>query len=454
VNGAAAGRFRYEPAARRPRVRPLPQDDSGCGWIGALPPPPEPRRLRTAERADAVVLGAGFTGLAVAARLAELCPGWRIVLLEAARAGHGASGRSSGFVVDRAHFIARLELETSRRYRDLCRFGIERLRAAVRGHGIDCCWDESGWIHAAATPEGVAALPGLRRWLEVLDEPYEPLDAAGLERITGTRCYRAGLRLPGSVLVQPAALARGLAAALPGPVELYEESPVRAIERGRSGFRVGTGEGSVAAPRLFLGTNGYSPALGFLRRRVFPLLTFGSLTRPLTPGEQERLGGEREWGILSEDPMGSTVRRTRDQRLLIRNTVCYSPRLRAGEAARRAARALHRKAFEARFPGLREVELEHSWEGVMGVSPNRGHCFGELEDGVFAAAGYSGAGIAMGTTAGTLLADLAAGGSAVSPMLDAMLTLPEPARLPPEPFLGLGIRWRVARMNASASPVV
>jgi glycine/D-amino acid oxidase-like deaminating enzyme len=446
-------RFRYElPASpRRRTIRTLPQDDGDCGWIRTLPPPPPARRLTSVERADCAVLGAGFTGLAIARRLAGLRPDWRVIVLDAQRAGFGSSGRSSGFVVDRAHFIARMEPGTSRRYLGLCRFGIGLLRDAVRTHGIDCDWDETGWIHAAAGEVGAAALPNLRAWLDELGEPYEWLDAAGLERITGMACYKAGLRLPGSVLVQPAALIRGLAASLPDNVELYEESPVRSIEK-RERFRLETDAGVVEAGRLFLAANGGTPALGFLRRRVFPLFTFGSLTRPLDRAEQEALGGEREWGLLAEDPMGSTVRRTRDQRILIRNTARYSPGLRVDDAVRREARAQHRVAFLARFPALRHVELAHTWGGMMGCSPNRGHSFGELDEGLFAAAGYTGAGIGMGTTAGTLLADLAVG--AESGLLADMLSLPDPTRLPPQPLLGIGIRWRVARMNASAGEIL
>lgn len=443
---------RYETVPARWRVRALPGDDPGCGWIRTAPPLPPARRLLSSERVDAAVLGAGFTGLAVARRLAALRPGWRVAVLEAQRAGFGASGRSSGFLVDRAHFIARMEPAASRRYRDLCRWGIGLLREAVERHGIACDWDAAGWLHAAATAAGAAALPTLGRWLDDLGEPYERLDAEDLRRITGTACYRAGIRLPGSVLVQPAALVHGLAAALPAKVELYEESPVRSLERRGGRFRLATGEGSLEADRLFLAANGYSPALGVLRRRLFPLFTFGSLTRPLTAAEQEALGGEREWGLLSEDAMGSTVRRTRDQRILIRNTIAYAPGLRVGPLALERARDLHRKAFLARFPGLREAGFEHTWGGVMGASPNRGHCFGELADGLFTAAGYTGAGIAIGTTAGTLLADLALGEP--SQRLADMLALPAPQRLPPQPFLGIGVRWRVWRMNGEAEEVL
>jgi glycine/D-amino acid oxidase-like deaminating enzyme len=437
-------------------VRTVPAGDRHCGWIEVLPPPPPPRRLTTAERADCAVIGAGFTGLACARRLAELRPEWRIVVLDAHRAGEGASGRSSGFVVDRAHFVARMEPATSRRYLDLCRFGIDRLRETVQRHSIACDWDETGWLHAAVGEEGAAALPNLRAWLEGLGEPYEWLDAAGIARITGMTHYRSGIRLPGSVLVQAAALARGLAASLPANVELFEESPVRSIDRGDR-FRLGAGDtgdtggagGTVQADRLFLAANGCTPALGFLRRRVFPLFTFGSLTRPLDRAEQEALGGEREWGLLAEDAMGSTVRRTRDQRILIRNSAHYTPRLAVDGALRLEARARHRIAFQARFPALRHVGFDYTWGGIMGASPNRGHSFGELDEGLFAAAGYTGAGIAMGTTAGILLADLALGeGSA---RLEAMLGLPDPTRLPPQPFLGIGARWQVGRMNASAA---
>ena len=449
--GTTHPKYRYELPfrARHRRIRNLPSADRDCGWIETLPPSlPPARRLTGTERADCAVIGAGFTGLATARRLAELKPGWRIAVLEAGRAGSGASGRSSGFVVDRAHFIARLPAETSRRYLELCRFGIDTLRSLVRTHGIPCDWDETGWLHAAAGEEGAAALPNLRAWLESLGEPFEWLDREGLERITGTAHYRAGIRLPGSVLVQPAALARGLAASLPPGVDLFEESPVTVIDRGGR-FRIEAGEGTVLADRLFLAANGATPALGFLRRRVFPLFTFGSLTRPLTAAEQDALGGEREWGLLAEDPMGSTVRRTRDQRILIRNSAFYTSRLTVDDSLRLDMRNLHRVAFNARFPALAHVGFDYTWGGILGASPNRGHSFGEIGAGLFAAAGYTGAGIAMGTTAGLLLAELAVGEG--SERLEAMLSLPEPDRLPPQPFFGVGARFMVKQMNASAA---
>lgn len=121
-----------EPFPVRRRIRVLPPTDTPCGWIRFLSSPAPARRLTSEERAECAVIGAGFTGLAIARRLAELRPGWRIVVLDAQRAGEGASARSSGFLVDRAHFIARMEAATSLRYRDLCCFGIPSMLPSRR----------------------------------------------------------------------------------------------------------------------------------------------------------------------------------------------------------------------------------------------------------------------------------------------------------------------------------
>lgn len=248
-------------------------------------------------------------------------------------------------------------------------------------------------------------------------------------------------------MVQPAALVRGLAAALPANVDLFEESPVRGVHHSGK-FRIEAGDGAVVADRLFLAANGFTPTLGFLRRRVFPLFTFASLTRVLAPAEQAALGGESEWGLVPEERMGTTVRRTRDQRILIRNTVHYVGSLQVSESYRREVREIHRRAFRARFPMLPQVDLEYTWGGVLGMSVNGAYFFGQLDDNLFTAAGCNGVGVALGTIAGTLLADLAVG--ADSELLSDMQALPRPVWIPPEPLLGIGVRATLARLTARA----
>ena len=73
----------------------LHHDDLSCGWYAALPQPLPTTRLRGEQKADYVVIGAGFAGLAAARRLAEHMPQSRILLVGAQRVGYGASGRNS-----------------------------------------------------------------------------------------------------------------------------------------------------------------------------------------------------------------------------------------------------------------------------------------------------------------------------------------------------------------------
>lgn len=430
------------------RTRGLPADDHGCGWLALLPPPAPPRCLLSNQQGQAAVIGAGFTGLAVARQLAAHRPDWRIIVVEGQRVGDGASGRNSGFVVDLPHYEPRRGVEENKRLVRLERAGQDALRTLVRAQAIECAWAECGRLHGAVGDVGSRALDAFCAGLDAMDEPYTRLDAAAMTAITGTAHYRAAVHTGGSVMVQPAALVRGLAAALPANVELFEECPVRGIQRRDGKLLIETRDCTVAAEHVFVATNGYTAGLGLLRSRVIPMLTFASLTRSLSDAELRALGGEPEWGLVPEETMGTSVRKTRDGRILIRNSVCYSPSLKVPEAKRRCVREAHRSAFRVRFPMLPDVDFEYTWSGVIGISLNGAHFFGELDDKLFVAAGYNGVGVALGTIAGQLVADLAVG--ADSALLEEMRRLPRPSWIPPEPVSGLAVRAGLAYMARRA----
>ncbi|HTQ81006.1 MAG TPA: FAD-binding oxidoreductase [Thermoanaerobaculia bacterium] len=398
------------------------------------------------------MVGAGLVGLAAARRLGELRPDERVAVIDAQRVGFGASSRNAGFVVDLTDFAARMSPADCQRYIRVARFGMSCLADLIHQNRIACDWDDSGILRAAAGPQGIQILSQWPALLDGIGSRHRWLDAEATAAHTGSRFYQAAVHLPG-MTVNPVALMRGLASSLPANVSVFEGSPVRKIDRAiksreRSGFRVAAGNGAIVCDRLFLATNGYTPGLGFLVRQDSPLWSFGSLTRVLTPEEQQRLGGERHWGVLPMDPSGSTVRRTPDQRILIRNTFHYSSALGVREEVRAAAVARHRRAFLARFPALQDVPFTHSWSGLMGMSSNGQPFFGELEPGLYSVAVFNAAGLALGTAAGRLLADLAMG--VESAQLSDLRQLPPPSRLPPEPLRTLSGLLRVAKQNRRA----
>ncbi|MCH6587724.1 MAG: FAD-binding oxidoreductase [Proteobacteria bacterium] len=422
-----------------------PNDDDSCGWYHILPAPAPAVPLTGERRFDHVVLGAGFAGLAAARRLAEHLPEREVALVDAQRVGYGASGRNSGFVIDLPHGFSGADhagaLERDRSEMRLNRFAIAALRDLVEKHGIDCQWSERGKYHAAVEDKGMRDLEGFRRALDRLGEPYRDLDAGGLSAALGTRYYREAIHTPGCVLIQPAALARGLGASLPENLRLFEDSPVVGIDYGDE-ITLECAQGTIRTKTLLLANNGFASAFGFERNRLIPIMTFGSLTRPLTEAEQAALGGEPDWGVIPADHLGTTLRYTQDRRLLIRSRVTYSPEFCWSAQGLARIRRHHEDSFKARFPMLPEVGFGHTWGGVLTMSRNGAPCFGRLADNVFAAVCQNGVGVAKGTYSGTLLADLVVG--AESELLSHLLALPRPAPNVPQPLLGWGVRAKIA----------
>lgn len=343
----------------------LPQNDGRCGWYETLPEPPPSMPLKGEVKADWVVLGAGLAGLAAARRLAELQPNAAIALVDARRVGFGAAGRNSGFMIDLPHDLTSHDY-TGDRTGDrqiirLNRGAIDHMRDLVHRHRIDCDWQEQGKLHGAVEAQGERALEAFAKGLSALDEPYRVLDAREMKAITGSDFYRAGLHAPGAVLVQPAALVRGLGATLPENVRLYEDTPVHKIEVGTPHTLV-TDQGRLQAPRLVLANNAYAAQFGQLglKGRLLPVYTYGSLTRQLSAEELTTLGGEERWGLIPANPMGTTVRRMESGRICIRNSFTYNPNVSTSAGRLERVRTAHQRSFERRFPMLPGIELEYT----------------------------------------------------------------------------------------------
>ena len=90
---------------------------------------------------------------------------------------------------------------------------------------------------------------------------------------------------------------------------------------------------------------------------------------------------------------------------------------------------------------LGKLGFEYTWAGVFCMTRDWSSVFGRLEPGVFAALGYCGVGVPRGTISGKLLAEYAMGSE--SDLIRDVVALSGPKRLPPEPFLGLGVRARL-----------
>ena len=433
------------------KITQMPCDPGATGWNAILPGPAPAAPLEAHVTADWLVIGAGFAGLAAARRLHLLHPGSRIVVLEATRVGQGPAGRNSGFMIDLPHDLASDDyggaLEADMAQTRANRAAIDFAARTAADYGLsDEAFARSGKTNAAAGDKGHKHNLDYARHLSQMGEEHDLLDAGQMRELTGTDYYLSGLYTPGTAMLQPAMFVRGVAAGLQRDgVQICENSSVTALER-KGDWVASTPGGSVTAPRVILAVNGHANSFGQFRGQLLHVFLYASMTRALSPEESARLGGAARWGVTPSDPLGSTVRRisgTGGDRIIVRNRATCDPGLKIG--AGRVARMgrSHDAAFAARFPMLRDVDMEYRWGGRLCLSWNNVPALGEVEPGLFSACCQNGLGAAKGTLHGMLMAEMASGQR--SDLLEQTLDQDAPKRLPPWPLTYLGanatMRW-------------
>lgn len=410
------------------------------GWNALLPQrvvrerAPRDRRFRT------VVIGAGYTGLAAARRLAELVPGEEVLLIDASSIGEGAAGRNSGYLLinpgEPSANAAGFTEDWAVRQIALVQAGLDWLRELVETYSIDCNWEEGvPAITAAATSFGEKSIRATRSRYHSWSIASREYGHDELRRRLGTGYYRYGIQSLTRALVQPAALHRGLADSLPASVTLLEDTVVQAFSDGAP-FRLRTSRGEFVADRVFVTNNLHARALGIVRNRMIGIYTYGAFTPQLDGAQLNLLGEAPQWGALPAHRMGTTMRKTMG-RLLIRSGDSYESELDPDRV-----RAMLTRLYRNRFPAMPTHEFEHVWGGLTAVTHNGAFAFGQVKPGLFASVGCGGAGVTRGTIHGKLLAEMACGSQ--SSLLSDRLAQNAPNWLPPEPFRRMGAMAQIA----------
>ncbi len=384
---------------------------------------------------DVIVVGAGFTGLAAARRIAELEPQSSILVIDATTVGDGSSGRNSGFLINLPHNTGMSghggPTEVARKQIRLYDIGLKWLHSIIVKHDIQCGWNPVGKFHAAATKEGErslrASLVQYREW----GVAYRELDAASLKKELGTDYYHYGHHSANNVFVQPAALIRGLADSLPPNVQLWEGESVIGLE-GSGPFQVQTGSTTLKAARVIVANNGFARKLGLARDRVFTIYTYAAMTPLLPESELAKMGSNSEWGVIPANRLGTTLRRTKDGRFMVRSAYSYEKELPLSKV-----QVMLRDSFQHRYPDMKSHTFEYVWGGVTALTRNGALFFGEVKKGLYVSLGCNGAGVLKGSMFGKLLGEMACGQN--SPELTDALGFERPTWLPPDPIRRIAV---------------
>lgn len=409
-----------------------PAHQRPCGWNSWLPTRAPRQPASGFLTAELVVVGAGYTGLAAARAWAKARPNDRVLVLDAEQVGEGSPGRNSGFMLEiaLAGDASTAELERMSRLNALSRQTMAGLRQRVEDYNIDCQLQHSGTYRAACTPGGMKALSHYQAFLNAAGLHYERLGRSELEARIGSAYYQAGLYSPDCYLVQPAALIRGLADALPASVSLYEHSPALSVHTEPKGWRITTPQAEIHASQVILANNAFSRALGADASRVTAIYTYAGVTPVLSDALRSQLM-PAAWGLLPAHRLGCTLRTTADGRLMIRSRYSYER-----EADNATIAASLSKSLDRRYPALADIGLEHVWGGTTGLTHNGAPLWGTIKPGLHVSAGCNGGGIVKGTFLGDAIARQAMGKD-VEPIQQLF---GQASWMPPEPLRHAGFR--------------
>ena len=422
------------------KVTRQPDLTGPAAWNTILGPAPAYPPLQGDQTADVVIIGAGFAGLSAARRLRQLEPTARIILLDAARIAEGSAGRNSGFMIDLPHELTSEDYAGANDAQQIAlnRQAITFAAEAVEDYEIDPNYfDRAGKINGAVSARAVAHNRSYAAHLEKLGETSETLDAQSMKDLTGSAHYTSGLYTPGTVMLQPAGYIRGFAAGVTRDgVQVHETSPVTALTRQGQCWHVSTPTGQISAGRVILTVNGHLESFGFKKDRLMQVFLYAVMSPELDADSLDRLGGQSRWGITPSDPMGTTVRRIDTgqggNRIITRTCATLAPDCRVGPAQlARAARVMQKK-FDARFPQLAGLPMEHAWAGHLCLTREGVSVMGQLDDGLFAGCVQNGLGTTRGTLTGIGAAELACGHT--SAITDHFTAEAHPRKLPPKPF--------------------
>ena len=419
-------------------------NDNGCSWINDLISRTSIKYLTSNEDCDWLIIGAGYTGLSAARKLAELHPNQKIILVDAQLAGEGASGRNSGYLVDTTlndGFTSNKELENYKKKSDIYDLGIKAVKNFINEHQVDCDWNECGKFFASSKIEDEKILVNFSNTISQLGFDNNLLKKEDLSKRLGTNFYNIALYTKGGILLHPGKLVRAMIDVLPKNVCLYENSNLINWNKEKDIISCNFKYGKIITKKIIFATNGFLKSLGIKSNYNFPISLTASMTRSLTNEEFRSIGEPKEWGVLPVRPMGATIRLTKDRRILIRNTAeVHNPfKMSSLELNKRSIN--QKIGIKKRFPQLPGDIIQSSWSGIVSRTRNSSQIFEKIDENIFVAGSYNGSGIGVGTLFGEQIALKAS--NLNTKEIETIEERNKPTWLPPQPFLNFGIKSRL-----------
>lgn len=406
--------------------------------------PANPPFTENNARAEIVIVGGGLTGLSAAYHLKKRFPGKRIVLLEAARCGYGASGRNGGILQDFDNSLImdiyqKKGRDAARRYFKVDRQGPMLVRSLIKEHKIDCDLEESGLIELALDPDDMQTLTKYHDNWKSLGIESLILNREELRHEIISERYCGGLQKERCAVLNPAKFALGLKSVLETlGVEIFECTKVVSIQPGTT-IKIETEFGNITSDAIVLATNAYSHTIGFFKNRIFPMATYIMATEPLREEQMSAIGWTGRQTMFDIRREGNYFRLTGDNRIVFGGGLSpyfYNNALSSGNY-RPSLERLESDFFNI-WPQLKDVRITHKWGGTLAMTLDFHPTIGVrgANRNIFYGVGYSGHGVSWSQLAGKIISQLYADED--TELTNFYRTNKNAPYLPPEPFRKVG----------------
>lgn len=415
-------------------------------WLDRPDAPDTRFPLETATQCDLLIVGGGFTGLWAGIQAKEQNPDLDVVLIEAGRVAHGASGRPGGVVSTSVmHGLSNAARIFPKDIDELERLGHENMHGfldTITRHGIDCHAEWGGELTVAVDPDHVPALSDEHRLHLEHGHDSMLLDTDGVRAQINSPRYFGGIWSKNiSGTVHPALLAWGLKrAALELGVRLYENTRLtRVIDNGTT-LTVETSIGArIKAPKVLLATNAFAEGDRRIKRRVVAVRDRVLATEPLSDAQMQSIGWQNRQGVYDTRTQMNYMRLTKDNRIIFGGRLAYAY---GGEISPSVDHKLDTYeplagAFFSTFPQLDGLRFSHAWSGPIDLTTRMAVHFQRYHGGkAVYAGGYSGFGVSASRFGARIGLDILNGSRQPESHLEFATSMP--TVVPPEPFRWLG----------------
>lgn len=311
---------------------------------------------------DALVIGAGMTGMHAALRLVE--SGKQVVLVERNICGGSSTGKSAGFLtpdseLELHQLVRRYGLEDGKIVWSMASDGVKMLVENIQKYHLDCDLLEQDSLFLGLGRGGKGAVHEEAELREKMGYESTVYEGNALKAIHPGKGYSAGIRYGGTYGINPLQYCQHLKKVLiEKGVKVYEGTPVTEI----TGHTAHTHMGSVEAKNIIVCVDKMRQCLSELAETSYHAQTFLSISEPLNRKEILEIFPDKSFMCWDSKLVYTYYRLTGDNRLLLGGGSALTTFL-PGDVTSPGVINKVIKEFKGRFPFLKEHEFIQYWPG-------------------------------------------------------------------------------------------